>query len=103
VVGPGGIGKTRLVLEWLTSQAVPVAFVDLSGVDGEDGLCSAVVREVGLSLDADRTAGPERVAEHMAGLGRLLLVLDKPSWWNVRRASRLRSANFSIRLTSLTR
>jgi predicted ATPase/DNA-binding SARP family transcriptional activator len=77
VAGPGGVGKTRLVLDVasdpMAGQGADVVLVDLASVDRPDQVCQAVATTLGL-----RTTGAVRPVDVAAGLaGRdVLLVLD---------------------------
>jgi predicted ATPase len=77
LVGPGGIGKTRLAIEVanLTLDDFPggVFFVDLSAVDDPDFVLAMIASAVGL---ADERAGlPESLAARL-GRDRTMVVLD---------------------------
>jgi predicted ATPase/class 3 adenylate cyclase len=76
LIGPGGIGKTRLAVQVGAEQAdtVPdgVYFVDLAPVTDADAAFDAVARAIGVS----GSGGPlDLVREHLA-TKRVLLVLD---------------------------
>lgn len=77
IVGPGGIGKTRFAVEFLSDPSRArgaVAFVDLTSVPNHGEIIPAVARALGLSLysvsDLD-----ERLLDRLRG-GRWTLVLD---------------------------
>lgn len=77
VVGPGGVGKTRLAVEAASAQdpdAATTRFCDLSGVD-EDAVTHAVAVAAEISLPPGQ---PVDVPAVVGGLGdrELLLVLD---------------------------
>ncbi len=78
LVGPGGVGKTRLAVH--TAEEVRRAFgdgawfVDLSPLHDEDLLVSAVARALRLQ-SRSRAWGPAALARHLADL-ELLVVLD---------------------------
>ena len=73
VVGPGGVGKTRLVLELLASTAEPAVVVELAEVTTATDVPAAVGATLGL-----RTAAVDigAVIAEQLGLGPVLLVLD---------------------------
>lgn len=77
VTGPGGVGKTRLVLEVASDpeagRGSDVVLVDLASVDRADRVCQAVASTLGL-----RTAGVVGPGDVAAGLAsrEVLLLLD---------------------------
>ncbi|MEM6928618.1 MAG: winged helix-turn-helix domain-containing protein [Myxococcota bacterium] len=76
VAGPGGVGKTRLVLEalpTLSSSAWDVTFCDLVPARTAAAVSFVVARALGLSLDHD---APNPLCAPLARLGPHLLVLD---------------------------
>jgi non-specific serine/threonine protein kinase len=77
LLGPGGVGKTRLALrvaDELAGQFVHgVEFVDLSTVENAELVPEAVARELGLELERERMV--EQLSEHLSSRN-LLLVLD---------------------------
>ncbi|HEX6424138.1 MAG TPA: winged helix-turn-helix domain-containing protein [Acidimicrobiales bacterium] len=79
LLGPGGVGKTRLAVEvarrWAAGDAVAGArFVDLTKVREADLVPELIVRELGVHVAAGSDA-PQALREALRG-GRLLLVLD---------------------------
>lgn len=78
LVGPGGIGKTRLALKVAATlgDAFPdgVYFALLQAIDAPDLLCTTIADALGFSL-AGHTALTERLAHYLCDK-RLLLVLD---------------------------
>lgn len=116
VVGVGGVGKTRLALEFArawTAQERPAAFVSFAGVAPGHGrhLDEAVVTTLAAGLDiglevgrdpfavlVDRIVGPELLLvvdnlEHLPGAGRVLTrVLDAAPQLRVLATSRRRLA-----------
>jgi class 3 adenylate cyclase/tetratricopeptide (TPR) repeat protein len=50
VVGPGGVGKTRLAIEVAANADGDVVFVDLGGLHGHDEVAPTLARALGLSL-----------------------------------------------------
>ena len=76
VTGPGGVGKTRLVLDVAAEMAdrgVDTVLVPLAAVTEPDRVPEEVASAAALRIDADRSVGS--VAAALAGQ-RLLLVLD---------------------------
>jgi non-specific serine/threonine protein kinase len=77
IVGPGGVGKTRLALEAGRTSAGDfdvVAFVDVSPVTNPSAILATIVEALHLETSADRL--PETtIAEALAGK-RALLILD---------------------------
>lgn len=78
LLGPGGIGKTRLALQATTEQrdafADGVAFVPLAGVNSADGLAPAIAAALNLSLGSHDD--PARQLLHALRGKELLLILD---------------------------
>jgi predicted ATPase/DNA-binding winged helix-turn-helix (wHTH) protein len=74
VVGPGGIGKSRLVLRWLASSGVDATYVDVDEVRTVDGLLDQVADALGRR--SDRARRVEDIGRMLALCGRSLLVLD---------------------------
>src|SRR5690349_20070699 len=78
LVGPGGIGKTRLALQVAAAlgDAFPegVYFVPLQAIDTPDLLCTTIADALGFSL-AGHTDLVERLAHYLCHK-HLLLVLD---------------------------
>jgi predicted ATPase len=75
VIGPGGIGKTRLVWEFLARWPAGTGFVDLSEIHDRDGMIEALSRAIG----GVRKLGPPSVASLALALrsrGISLLVVD---------------------------
>ena len=79
LVGPGGIGKTRLALEaareQLTSFSDGVFFVPLVGVGSAEALPTAVAQALELTLGAPREGPREQVLKALEDK-EMLLVLD---------------------------
>jgi predicted ATPase/DNA-binding winged helix-turn-helix (wHTH) protein len=76
VLGPGGVGKSRLVSQWLESWTEPAEWVDLESADGPAGVAAAVAGALGLVLTGSEGEMVETVGRALAGRGRSLLVLD---------------------------
>jgi predicted ATPase/class 3 adenylate cyclase/Tfp pilus assembly protein PilF len=78
VLGPGGIGKTRLVHRyaraWLGEWPGGVAFCDLSEARSLDGIHYAVALALGVPLGKDDPA--LQLGHAIAGRGRCLVILD---------------------------
>ncbi len=80
LTGPGGIGKTRLVLQVAADAASEfqggVCFVSLSTVSDRSVIVSAIAQGMGVRESATQTA-QESVDEYLSGLDQpMLLVLD---------------------------
>lgn len=77
LVGPGGMGKTRLALEFMTEAAATfrdgALFVGLEAVPDAKGLAPALVARLGLLLEA-HTPPETQVAAHLAATERLLIL-----------------------------
>ena len=78
LIGPGGIGKTRLALraahELESAFANAVAFVDLSEVRDPDAVLTSIARAIG-QADAGETSAFDELVERL-GDRSMLLVLD---------------------------
>jgi predicted ATPase len=79
VVGPGGIGKTRLVGEYLRrrhggSPHSAIA-VDLSHAHTWDGVVARIARAAGVGFSCDVPAA-DQIARALAGRGGVVIVLD---------------------------
>ncbi|MFC7310468.1 BTAD domain-containing putative transcriptional regulator [Streptomyces monticola] len=76
LVGPGGVGKTRLAVEAAGRERTDVCFVELAPVDDGTQIPAAVLGALGLRPSAGGGPGPEdRLVKALASR-RLLLVLD---------------------------
>jgi predicted ATPase/tetratricopeptide (TPR) repeat protein/DNA-binding winged helix-turn-helix (wHTH) protein len=76
VTGPGGVGKTRLVLHYLAALrggAGGVFFVDLSGARSRDDIVLGVASQLSLPLAGNDVA---RIGFAIASRGRCLVALD---------------------------
>lgn len=77
VWGAGGIGKTRLLLEFVRACRRDTVFCDLGAARTLDELCGAVARALGLPpIDEERTHPAVRLGHALAARGPVLLVLD---------------------------
>ncbi|NTU64451.1 MAG: AAA family ATPase, partial [Chloroflexi bacterium] len=56
LTGPGGSGKTRLALQLVSDQSLPVYWIDLSTVIDPDQVAASVRRELGLGEQPDRSS-----------------------------------------------
>ncbi len=74
VLGPGGMGKTRLARQVAGLSSLPACLTDISHATSADGICAAVADALGQT--SIRTTGFEAVGQALAGRGPLLLVLD---------------------------
>ncbi|GHD21199.1 hypothetical protein GCM10016234_34610 [Tianweitania populi] len=78
VIGPGGVGKTRLVLEWLAANerndGRRIAFVRLDGLSDASAVLGAVAAEVGMPQTGGRPY-LEAIVQWLRDT-ELLLVLD---------------------------
>ncbi len=79
LVGPGGMGKTRLAIHWASRRAREhpggVYFADLASCTDDTSFLSAVASTLGVPIAA-RGPDPARLAAQLAGHGAVLLVLD---------------------------
>ena len=57
LLGPGGVGKTRLAVEFLIATGSSVATVDLSEVDAESSLIAALAETLALRSETPTTQG----------------------------------------------
>ena len=82
VLGPPGIGKTRLVTRWIRTLAgqelavAPVAFCDLRAANTESQLVELVARELGIHITDSSAIDVAVVGDALVNHGKLLLVLD---------------------------
>ena len=79
LVGPGGVGKTRLAIEAareiLEADLMEVWLVELADVADGDGVASAIATTLGLPISADPNSDLARVVEFLCGRN-TLVVLD---------------------------
>jgi len=76
VVGPPGVGKSRLLAGLVERRrTLEHAWCDLGEVSTIEETCSAVARAVGFS--SDRSPRPEDVRDRLVASGPLLLILDE--------------------------
>lgn len=78
IVGPGGVGKTRLAVQAMRAHRGQIAFVDLSESRTESALIDTAAQtlQVGLDGAASKEAVVERVGRWLRHRRRLLMVLD---------------------------
>lgn len=77
LIGPGGVGKTRLAVEAASREAADdVCFVELAPLDDGGQIHAAVLTALGLRPGADGGRGPEERLVTALAERRLLLVLD---------------------------
>jgi predicted ATPase/DNA-binding SARP family transcriptional activator len=77
LIGPGGVGKTRLAVEAAgCERAVDVCFVELAPLEDGGQVHSAVLTALGLRPGTDGGRGPEERLVTALAERRLLLVLD---------------------------
>ncbi len=78
LVGPGGVGKTRLAVAALTANAPAfadgAAFVNLASLNSSDLLAATLLGALGLSIEPPTTP-EQQLIDHLRGR-ELLLVLD---------------------------
>ena len=80
VAGRGGVGKTRLVIQVARAAATAAAlsggrrWVSLGAVDRDELVAAEAAMALGLPVGTDDATG--LIADHLAPLGRALLVLD---------------------------
>ncbi|MEO1270504.1 MAG: protein kinase, partial [Myxococcota bacterium] len=77
LLGPAGVGKSRLAVEWAQRRAADhdsVAFCGLADVTTVDGACAAIAQTLEVRLGAGDPA--HTLGETLARRGRMLLVLD---------------------------
>lgn len=74
LLGPGGVGKTRLAGQWSAASGVPTVFCDLTTATDPPGVVQAVAAAMHLPPVSDDPAA--QVGRALAGRGRVLLILD---------------------------
>jgi predicted ATPase/DNA-binding SARP family transcriptional activator len=107
LLGPGGVGKSRLAGELVARLAGPVLAVEMQDLDSASALAARLAQRLGVVLDDRRDTAPQ-IAAALAGAGApCLLMLDNaeqiadlPAW-----LARLRAAAPAVGLlvTSRTR
>jgi predicted ATPase len=76
VIGPGGMGKTRLLGEYCASPdgaRLPAVFVDAAPIDDMDGLRGAIASALG---STSTTTDDDGIADALSGRGPVCLLLD---------------------------
>lgn len=83
LLGPGGVGKTRLSREWGVRQVGPMAergggvwFCDLAECRSSGALARAVALTLGLTLPAREADSVAQIGDALRGMGAILLILD---------------------------
>jgi len=78
IVGPPGVGKTRLATEYALHQPHPAWFSDLSDATTLDQVCAVLERDLGLAGSPQRStdAAVDQIVATLSRRPRLLLVLD---------------------------
>ena len=79
VLGPPGVGKTRLVCELLARERAPVdevVFVDLAEASTAEAMRVAVARALEVPLSTASENGDGEICRALAARGRCLLVVD---------------------------
>src|SRR4051812_17058389 len=85
LLGGGGVGKTRIALEWarsgeeaLRQEGAALVFCDLAEARSLDDVCAALARALGVPLAAAASAGESviQVGHALAGLERAVVILD---------------------------
>lgn len=71
LVGPGGVGKTRLATEFASSRSAPFVLVDLTGAHDEPTLWHAIARQIELTLQGDEAEQQRRLRFALA---------SRPGW-----------------------
>jgi predicted ATPase len=75
LVGPGGVGKTRLAVELAAASDAEVVFVDLSPLSAVEQVMPAVAHALGVRETGDQTLA-EATAVRVRGFDDCLLVVD---------------------------
>jgi DNA-binding SARP family transcriptional activator/predicted ATPase len=74
VLGPGGIGKTRLLQEIVSTSAIDAALIELVSTDSADGVFETICNRLGIAAGVDAEANLVSALELHAGP--LLIGLD---------------------------
>lgn len=76
VLGPGGVGKSRLVAEVVARLGVDATWCELETAVGSPGVVAAVAAALGVVLTAGEEQMASIVGQALAGRGPTLIVLD---------------------------
>jgi predicted ATPase/DNA-binding SARP family transcriptional activator len=84
LLGPGGVGKSRLAAAALPRLPQPALAVEMQDLDSSAALAARLAQRLGLTLD-DRRATAPQIARALAGTRLLLLdnaeqIADLPAW-----------------------
>ena len=82
LVGPPGVGKTRLAQEWarmarpLLLRREPPVFCDLRGSHTRAALCAELAKQLRVCLEDTATSAEDALGDILAAIGMRLVVLD---------------------------
>jgi predicted ATPase len=75
VLGPAGVGKTRLCLEYLAQHSAPIVYAEVATCTDAESMAAQVAEALGLRLARGET-GQDQVAAALSLRRELLVVLD---------------------------